>query len=256
MKDIINRKVTLVGAGPGDPDLISVKGLKAVKNAKVILYDALVNPILLEDTREDAVKIFVGKRNNDHALPQDKINKLIVEYALAIGDVVRLKGGDPFVFGRGHEEIAYASVFGIESEVVPGISSSISVPALQGIPVTSRGVSDSFWVITGCTTQKQLSADLELAAKSNATIVVLMGVNRIKDIVQTFVEEGKEDTAVAIIQNGSLPDEKFVLGTVANIEERATAAKIGAPAIIIIGKVVELHREFVRELVLNQWVLN
>ncbi len=252
----INKKVTLVGAGPGDIELITVKGLKAIQNAKVILYDALVNTSILDEAQEDVIAIYVGKRNNNHALSQEKINKLIVEYALSVGDVVRLKGGDPFVFGRGYEEIEYAAAFGIETTVVPGISSSISVPALQGIPVTSRGVAESFWVITGCTTQKELSSDVALAAQSNATVVVLMGVNRLPEIVKTFVEEGKEDTAVAIIQNGSLPDEKYVVGTIATIEDRAADAKIGAPAIIVIGKVVELHRDYVSELVKRDWNLN
>ncbi|MES2630323.1 MAG: uroporphyrinogen-III C-methyltransferase [Bacteroidota bacterium] len=253
---IINKTVTLVGAGPGDVELITLKGIKALRKAKVVLYDALVNTELLEEAPADAIKVFVGKRNNDHALPQEQINRLIVEYALTVGDVVRLKGGDSFVFGRGHEEIAYAAAFGVETSVVPGISSSIAVPALQQIPVTSRGVSESFWVITGCTSKKQLSGDVRLAAQSSATVVVLMGVNSLPEIVNAFVEEAKEDTAIAIIQNGSLPDEKFVLGTIANIEERAAAANVGAPAIIIIGKVVELHRDFVRELVLNNCQMN
>lgn len=252
----LNKKVTLVGAGPGDAELISLKGIKAVQKAKVILYDALVNPDILDWASPASIRIFVGKRNNNHALKQTQINKLIVEYALSIGDVVRLKGGDSFVFGRGYEEVEYAEAFGIETEVVPGISSSISVPALQGIPVTSRGVSESFWVITGCTTNKRLSSDLQLAAQSNATVVVLMGVNRLPEIVQTFVEEGREETAIAIIQNGSLPNEKKVIGKIANIEELAALHGIGTPAIIIIGKVVELHRDYVRDFALKQYQLN
>src|SRR5690349_2015813 len=144
-------KLTLVGAGPGDPDLISVKGIRVLQSADVVLYDALVNEELLHYVPEEAPRIYVGKRLGQHEFTQTKINELIVVMANLHGHVVRLKGGDPFVFGRGQEEIAFARQHGLETAIVPGISSSIAVPELQGIPITSRGISESFWVLTGTT---------------------------------------------------------------------------------------------------------
>ena len=142
-------KLTLVGAGPGDPDLISVKGVKALKQANVILYDALIDPILLNYAKKDCQKVYVGKRAGIHSLSQEEINQLIVDYALKFGHVVRLKGGDPFVFGRGFEELLFATTNGLEIAVIPGITSAIAVPAIQGIPITSRGINESFWVLPG-----------------------------------------------------------------------------------------------------------
>src|SRR5687768_4378412 len=141
-------RLTLVGAGPGDPELISVKGVKALSEADVVLYDALVHPDLLNHAPESAIKIFVGKKKGVCQFAQEEINRLIVENALNFGHVVRLKGGDPFIFGRGHEELLHAQAFNIETKVIPGISSSIAVPELQHIPLTRRGINDSFWVMT------------------------------------------------------------------------------------------------------------
>ena len=167
--------VTLVGAGPGDPDLITLKGIKAIKEADVILYDALVNEELLDYAKESCTKIYVGKRAERMSTSQDYINKLLVDYALTHGHVVRLKGGDPFVFGRGGEELDYIRQFDIPTAVVPGISSSVGLTGLQQIPLTYRGISESFWVITGSTSDGRLSDDLHHAVKTNATVVVLMG---------------------------------------------------------------------------------
>jgi uroporphyrin-III C-methyltransferase len=155
--------------------------------------------------------------------------------------VVRLKGGDPFVFGRGFEELEMAASYSIPAEVVPGISSSISVPALQGIPVTHRGTSESFWVITGTTTNGAVSKDLYAAAKTDATVVVLMGVKKLKEIAAIFEAEGKGRLPVAVIQNGSMANEKIVVGTAATIAEAAADQKIDSPALIIFGEVVGLH---------------
>lgn len=237
-------KLTLVGAGPGDVDLITVKGVGALGTANVVLYDALVNKELLKYAPIDALKIYVGKRNSNHSYTQEQINALIVDNAFAYGHVVRLKGGDSFVFGRGYEEIAYAELFNIDTEIVPGISSSISVPALQGIPVTNRGTSESFWVLTGTTSNGQLSEDIKLAAQSTATLVILMGLNKLNEIVNVFKKLGKENEAVAVIQNGSLPSENSALGTIDTIEQIVKNEKISAPAIIVIGDVVKLHKEF------------
>src|SRR6201994_3023887 len=175
-------RVTLVGAGPGDADLITLKGLKALKTADVVLYDALVNEELLEYAPENSVKVYVGKRSGDHSYSQEAVNKLMIDYALNYGHVVRLKGGDPFVFGRGFEELDHAADYSIPTQVIPGISSSIGVPGLQHIPVTHRGLAESFWVITGTTTNGKVSEDLYQAAKSNATVVVMMGLHKLAEI--------------------------------------------------------------------------
>ena len=244
-------KLTLVGAGPGDVDLITVKAIKALGEADVILYDALVNPEILKYAPIDSLKIYVGKRNKKHTLTQDQINTLIVDMAFTHGHVVRLKGGDPFVFGRGQEEIKYAETFNIETAVVPGISSSIAVPALSGIPVTQRGVSESFWVITGTTSSGEISKDIELAAKTNATVVILMGLNKLQEITEIYKQEGKEDLAIALIQNGSLPTENSALGTIDTIVDIAKEENIKAPAIIVIGDVVKEHNDL--PLSLSDW---
>ncbi|GGZ18691.1 uroporphyrinogen-III C-methyltransferase [Echinicola pacifica] len=238
MKPDFTPKLTLVGAGPGDPELITLKGILALGKADVILYDALVDPSLLAHATKNALKVFVGKRHGSAKNPQEDTNKLIVEYALKYGHVVRLKGGDPFVFGRGAEEIDYVQQFGIETEVVPGITSSIAVPAGQGIPVTKRGVSESFWVITGTTSSGQLSRDIFLASQSTATVVVLMGTKKLDQIVEAYMNAGKGNTPIALIQSGTTTDEKSVAGQISDIQPKVHQANIAAPAIIIIGEVV------------------
>jgi uroporphyrin-III C-methyltransferase len=238
MKEIFPR-LTLVGAGPGDPDLITLKGLKALKEADVVLYDALVHADLLNYAPEHAQLIFVGKRAGNHSVIQDEINSLIVQHALQSGHVVRLKGGDPFVFGRGLEEMEYAASFGISATVVPGISSSIAVPELNMISLTKRGIADSFWVVTGTTAMGNTSSDLHLAAASSATVVILMGINKLHEIVEIFKKVGKATTPVAIIQNGSLQNERKIVGTISNIEGIAKTKGLGAPSIIVIGHVVQ-----------------
>lgn len=243
-KKIKEPRITLVGAGPGDAELISLKGVRVLKSADVVLYDALVNNELLEFAPEHAIKVYVGKRSGDHSYSQDAVNKLMIDYALNYGHVVRLKGGDPFVFGRGYEELEMAASYSIPAEVVPGISSSISVPALMGIPVTHRGSSESFWVITGTTSSGEISKDLYAAAKTNATIVVLMGLKKLKEIADIFISEGKSRLPTAVIQNGSMENEKLVVATAATIYESVQDHKIISPAIIIFGEVVGLHSKF------------
>ncbi|MCS6823493.1 MAG: uroporphyrinogen-III C-methyltransferase [Cytophagaceae bacterium] len=240
-------KLTLVGAGPGDPDLISVKGVKALADADVVLYDALINTELLNYAPSRALKIFVGKKKGFCQFKQSDINKMIVDYALQYGHVVRLKGGDPFIFGRGHEEMLYAQSFNIPVEVVPGISSSYSVPEMQGIPLTRRAVNESFWVITGSTQDHKLSEDVALAAQSTATIVILMGMTRLPEIVEIFKQHGKTETPVAVIQNGTLPNEKIALGNISTIVENVRKNNMDSPAVIVIGEVVREHRDFTSE---------
>ena len=231
-------KLTIVGAGPGDEDLITMKAIKAIVSADVILYDALVNKALLKHASRKAELIFVGKRKGCYAYQQSQINDLIVERALRCGHVVRLKGGDPFIFGRGAEELEYAREYAIEVAVVPGISSAAAVPAYQGIPLTKRNASESFWVITGTTKSHQISGDIALAAKSTATVVILMGMGKLSEIVKIFSNEGKSDTAVAIIQNGTRVSEKVGIGTIGTIESIVEEKQLSNPAIIIIGEVV------------------
>ncbi|GMQ25960.1 uroporphyrinogen-III C-methyltransferase [Algoriphagus sp. oki45] len=253
MRTIINPKVTLVGAGPGDPELMTLKGILALNTADVVLYDALIDPVLLKHAPKSAIKIFVGKRVGKHSKPQEDTNQLCVNMAKKYGHVVRLKGGDPFVFGRGGEEIEYIEAFGISTSVIPGITSAVAVPAAAGIPVTKRGVSESFWVVTGTTTAGEISRDLALAAQSTATVVILMGTKKLGEIVETYQKAGKSHLPVAIIQSGTTQEEKITAGFIYDIEQKAQENKVEAPAVIILGEVVresmrlaEVYREFVK----------
>ncbi len=243
-------KLTLVGAGPGDVDLITVKAIRALKTADVVLYDALVNEDLLDYINSDAEIIFVGKRRGCYRYQQEQINELIVARANSKGHVVRLKGGDPFIFGRGAEEMEYAESFGIETAFVPGISSSLAVPAYQNIPLTKRGSSESFWIITGTTKDHKLSNDIKLAAKSNATVVVLMGMGKLPEIIALFQQENKNDLPVAIIQNGTRANEKVGIGTVVTILEIVKENELSNPSIIVLGEVVK-HRQIISDIQLQ-----
>lgn len=231
-------KLTIVGAGPGDVELITLKAIKALQEADVVLYDALVNEELLQYATTAEI-IFVGKRFGCHAYSQDQINDLIVSMAKKYGHVVRLKGGDPFVFGRGSEEIDFAHQFGIETAVVPGISSALGVPASNGISLTQRGTAESFWVITGTTSDHKLSKDVALASQSSATVVILMGMNKLHEIVALYQNNRTDDLPIAIIQNGTQKTQKKVIGTISTISELVKKNEIASPAIIVIGEVVK-----------------
>jgi len=240
MKTIIKEpKITLVGAGPGDVELLTIKGLKAIQQADVILYDALVSEDLL-DENPTAIKIFVGKRRGFKALTQKQINSSIVENALKFGHVVRLKGGDSFVFGRGFEEVQYAQLFGIPVDIIPGVSSSISVPALAGVPVTHRGVSNSFTVVTGTLSDGNLNPEINQLTHLNGTVVILMGLNKLEEITKIYQEAGKGESAFAVISNGSLQAQKTAIGTAQSISKQVRILQLQAPAIIVIGEVVRL----------------
>jgi uroporphyrin-III C-methyltransferase len=229
----------IVGAGPGDPDLITVKGLKALQQADVVLYDALVHPALLEHVPAGARKVYVGKRKGKKEFSQDEINQLIVFYAGHFTNVVRLKGGDPFVFGRGHEELEYAQKRGVCVEVIPGISSSLAAPTSAGIPLTKRGVNESFWVITGTLSSGEISSDIELASRSSATVVILMGITQLEKIAVLFEHNRGTEEPAAIIQYATWPGQKVIHGNIGNIKNKATQHAIEAPAVIVIGKVVD-----------------
>jgi uroporphyrin-III C-methyltransferase len=236
-------RVTLVGAGPGDPELITLKGVNALKNADVVLFDALVSEEILRMVPEGIPTLSVGKRAGSHSYSQTEINEMIVELAYLHGHVVRLKGGDPFVFGRGGEEIEYAEAHGVKAELIPGISSCIAVPAVLNIPVTARGISESFWVVTGTTKDGAISGDIKLAAQSTATVVILMGMKKLESIMESFRENGKGDVPVAIIQNGTMSSQRSVIGTVSTIASLTRMEDLGSPGIIVVGEVVRYAKE-------------
>jgi len=240
-------KVTLVGAGPGDPELITVKGLKAIQNADVILYDALVSTTLLQNAKKDIPKIYVGKRFNNHAFSQDEINQLLVDCALKYGNVIRLKGGDPFVFGRGSEEINFVNSFNILSEIIPGISSAIAVCSNQGIPLTKRNISSSFWVVTGTTKDGGISKDLKFAAQSSATLVILMGLHNFDLITDEIKKYRNNLTPLSIIQNGTTKNEKLFIATLNTCQEFSKSIDYSSPGIIVVGDVVSEHPSFFEE---------
>ncbi|MDT0620359.1 uroporphyrinogen-III C-methyltransferase [Croceitalea vernalis] len=243
----IRPKVTLVGAGPGSKDLITVRGLNALKQANIVLYDALVSKELLTEIPASTPKIYVGKRCGKHSLAQEDINSLILEKAITYGHVVRLKGGDPFVFGRANEEIDFVESFGIPATVIPGISSAIAVPGGQGIPMTERGVSSSFWVMTATKRDGSFSQDLKYASQSACTMIILMGVRKILDIANEVSRYRGSSTPFAIIQNGSLPNESALIGTLGNVKHQILNLDTSKAGIIVIGDVVARHPSFFEE---------
>lgn len=231
------KQFILVGAGPGDPELITLKAIKTLEIADVVLYDALVNVETLEHAK-NAAKIYVGKRAGKHYASQDEINQLIVDNLKKYNTIVRLKGGDPFIFGRAQEEIEFVQqhMSGTNIQVVPGISSAIGIPTLHQIPLTQRAENESIWIVTGTKAKCALSDDIHIAAQTSATVIVLMGMNQLSNIVSIFKQHRSNDTWISIIQNGSLPEEKSVVGTLGNIEELVLENDIKSPAVIIIRK--------------------
>ncbi|NER16302.1 uroporphyrinogen-III C-methyltransferase [Spongiivirga citrea] len=247
MKFDIQPKVSLVGAGPGSEDLITVRGLRVLQSADVILYDALVSKELLNQVDVSIPKIYVGKRCSQHSFTQDDINIMIVENAFKHGHVVRLKGGDPFVFGRAYEEIDFVESFGISVSIVPGISSALAVPSSQGIPMTTRGVSTSFWVMTATKRDGSFSEDLQHASRSSATMVILMGIRRLANITNEILKYRGLSTPIAIIQNGTLSNEKCTVSTLGDISNLIHTIDTSKPGIIVVGEVVTKHAAFFEE---------
>lgn len=237
-------QLSLVGAGPGDPELITLKAIRTLQRADAVLYDALVSEQLLKYTPLGIPKIFVGKRKGFHSKTQDEINRMIVEYAYNYGHVVRLKGGDPFIFGRGYEELEYASAFGVDTTVVPGLSSATSLSALLKIPLTVRGINEGFRVITACNSHGNLSASFNQAVQSGETLIILMGMHKLKEIESAFQSNDKSDIPFVIIQNGSLPDEHTVFGFTGELSKAVKQQKPHTPGIIIVGNVVGMHPHF------------
>ncbi len=233
-------RVSLVGAGPGDPELITLKGLARLKAADVILYDSLAPAELLAYARPDARLIDVGKRPGRHHLSQAEINNLLVRQARAGRHVVRLKGGDPFVFGRGGEEVEALRAAGISYEVIPGVTSAVAVPAYAGIPLTHRDYAATFAVVTGCRKQGAAAVcqDWEALARLD-TLVILMGLRNLPQIAARLVAAGRPAaTPVAVIQWGTTPRQQVVVGTLADIAGRAQG--LTSPATIVVGEVVAL----------------
>ncbi|MFD1673756.1 uroporphyrinogen-III C-methyltransferase [Alicyclobacillus fodiniaquatilis] len=235
-----NGTVYLVGAGPGDAGLITLKGRRCLERADAIVYDRLASPRLLSMARPDVELHYVGKAAEDHTMPQEDIERLLIRLARRGLNVVRLKGGDPFVFGRGGEEAKVLTEAGIAWEVVPGITSAVSVPAYAGIPVTYRNVSPGFTVVTGHRCVGQDDVEWETLAATGETLVVLMGVRQLDGIVQSLVRAGKRlDTPVALIRWGTRAAQATLVGTLENIVEQAEQARFRAPAVIVIGDVVK-----------------
>ena len=238
-------KVYIMGAGPGDLELLTLKGKRAIEEADCVVYDRLINPRILDFAKKDAEMIYLGKGNTEGGVIQDEINRTIITKALEGKTVARVKGGDPFVFGRGGEEIQSLFDNGISFEVIPGITSSISVPAYAGIPVTHRGVARSFHVFTGHTMEDGTWHNFEAIAKLEGTLVFLMGIKTLPIIVNDLVKNGKNpETPVAIIEKGATADQRVTVGTLENIIEKAKERKIVPPAITIIGEVVNLRETF------------
>jgi len=237
-KKIDNPVFYVVGSGPGDPDLLTIRGFKVLESAKVILYDNLANKELLDIASDDCERIYVGKKPYGLCTSQETIHQLIKHYAFTRGNVVRLKGGDPFIFGRGFEEILFAREHGIESHYVPGIS-SMQASGLNDIPLTHRGISESIWIVTGTKKDGSLSSDLQLAIKSKATVVIYMGMKKLTEIATAYIMSGRGAVPAAIIQNASLPHQKQVVCEVQNLSQAAMNSGLTNPAIIIIGDVVK-----------------
>ncbi|MFT4145495.1 MAG: uroporphyrinogen-III C-methyltransferase [Mobilitalea sp.] len=236
--------VYLIGAGPGDPGLITVKGLEYLKTCDAVIYDRLVSEQLLGYLKKDCVRIYVGKESGKHSKTQEEINRILIESTLSYEKIVRLKGGDPFVFGRGGEETQELTKHQIPFEVVPGVTSAIAVPSSAGIPVTHRGISRSFHVITGHTidSENTLTDNYEVLAKLDGTLIFLMGLAALEQITEQLIQHGKAaDTPAAVISNGTMINERTVRGTLNNITEKVKGAEISSPAIFVVGEVAALE---------------
>lgn len=229
----------VLGAGPGDPELITVKGYRLLQQAKVVLYDNLANKELLNLTPPGCERIYVGKQPYGAYTTQEEIHNLIKHFAFEKGSVIRLKGGDPFIFGRGFEEMLFAREQGIDTYYIPGIT-SMQASGLEDIPLTHRAVSEGIWVVTGTKKDGTLSGDLRLAMQSNATVVIYMGMKQLASIAATYIEAGHGNTPAAIIQHASLPHQKSVKGAVKDLPALADSKQLKHPAIIIIGGVTNL----------------
>jgi uroporphyrin-III C-methyltransferase len=233
-------RVFIVGGGPGDPDLLTLKAARVLREADVVLYDRLVSPAVLERAAKTAELIDVGKGDGQHTMPQEQINELLAEHARKGRLVVRLKGGDPFVFGRGGEEALHLAQRGIAFEIVPGVSSAVAGPAYAGIPVTHRGVSGSVTIVTGHACAGHRATEDWRALAASGTLVFLMGVAARADIARQLISAGRpSDEPVAFVQRASTPEQRTVVSTLAAVSEGTV--EVEAPATMVVGQVVRLR---------------
>jgi uroporphyrin-III C-methyltransferase/precorrin-2 dehydrogenase/sirohydrochlorin ferrochelatase len=237
-------EVYLVGAGPGDPDLLTFRALRLMQKADVVVYDRLVSPEILELVRRDAEKIYVGKAKSKHTIPQDEINELLAKEALAGNRVVRLKGGDPFIFGRGGEELETLIKHGVSFQVVPGITAASGAASYAGIPLTHRDHAKSVVFATGHLQDNSINLNWQGLAQPDQTIVFYMGLTGLPIICEQLVKHGlAATTPIAMVQSATTPQQKVVTGTLEDIQQKAQAAEIRPPALIIVGSVVSLHEK-------------
>jgi uroporphyrin-III C-methyltransferase/precorrin-2 dehydrogenase/sirohydrochlorin ferrochelatase len=237
-------EVYLVGAGPGDPDLLTFRALRLMQKADVVVYDRLVSPEILELVRRDAEKIYVGKAKSKHTIPQDQINELLAKEALAGNRVVRLKGGDPFIFGRGGEELETLIEHGVSFQVVPGITAASGAASYAGIPLTHRDHAKSVVFATGHLQDNSINLNWQGLAQPDQTIVFYMGLTGLPIICEQLVKHGLSPaTPIAMVQSATTPQQKVVTGTLEDIQQKAQAAQIKPPALIIVGSVVSLHKK-------------
>ena len=238
--------VILVGAGPGDPGLLTQKGRQAIENAQVVVYDRLVSPAILSLIPKDAEKINVGKESSNHLVPQEEINRILLRKAQEDKRVVRLKGGDPFLFGRGGEELELLEAAGIPFQVVPGVTSALSVPAYAGIPVTHRDFCSSVHIITGhARAGAELSIDFDALKRTGGTLVFLMGVTSLPKICKGLLDAGMApDMPAAVVERGTLPRQRKLVSTLERLPLEAEKAGVKSPAIIVVGKVCSLSNRF------------
>lgn len=238
--------VYLVGAGSGDPELLTLKAWRVMQRAEVVLYDSLVSEDVLDMCASTAEKIFVGKRRANHALSQQSINELLVKHALAGKTVVRLKGGDPFIFGRGGEELQEVVRHGIYFESIPGITAASAAASRAGIPLTHRDHAQSVKFITACKKNGAPNNDYKELLDTTQTVVFYMGLHRLHEMTKGLIEAGRDsETPFAIISHASLPTQQLLVGTLASIAELQATAKLPTPALLIMGDVVTLHAELI-----------
>lgn len=237
-------EVWLIGAGPGDPDLLTFRALRLMQQADVVLYDRLVSPAILNLTRRDADRIYVGKKRADHAVPQNEINQLLVDLALEGKSVVRLKGGDPFIFGRGGEEIELLAESGVPFQIVPGITAASGCATYAGIPLTHRDHAQSCAFVTGHLKDGTVDLNWRSLATPNQTVVIYMGLVGLPVICEKLIEHGVSgDMQIALVQQGTTQNQKVFVGTLSTMVEKIEGIKIQAPTLIIIGSVVSLHKQ-------------